>query len=172
MKIRIIRVEKDSSNPKYQALAVAYRNLDTGKTQSSKIMSFGNPDVFKALDTLSDASNSIWNVQVVTNAKGYPEWATIHRLADEAVTDVAETGRTIKKDWETREERAARQILIVRQSSLATAVDIVSSLHSADPKTHKFDVDGILATAEALEAWVFRKPEVNVEEAMKALANS
>jgi len=172
MKIRIIRVEKDTSNPMYQALAVAYRNLDTGKTQSSKIMSFGNPDVFKTLDTLPDVINTIWNVQVVTNAKGYPEWSAIARLPDEAVTDVAETGRALKKDWETREERAARQMLIVRQSSLATAVDIVSSLHSADPKTHKFDVDGVLATAETLEAWVFRKPEVNVEEVMKSVANS
>lgn len=55
------------------------------------------------------------------------------------------------RDYETKEERGARQRLIVRQSSLTTAVEFASLNKGVKTKEELFEL------AEEIESWVFRK---------------
>ena len=58
--------------------------------------------------------------------------------------------RVTGSNYETKEERAARQVYIIRQSSLSTAVELLGQGKS---------VADVIATAKQFEAYVFSKAE-------------
>jgi hypothetical protein len=62
-----------------------------------------------------------------------------------------------KSTYETPEERAKKQVYIVRQSSLSTAVDLLSVGSKSRP-----DVKEVIDVASQLEAYVFGNNEVKV----------
>lgn len=133
MQIQIIATSvetKPTAKGSYQQLEVTYKNLSyQGKVESKKLMSFGaNAGAFK---TLSEASNgSTWDVSVVKNDKGYNDWTSVvvsngeSAVPQAAVAAKAQIGA--RSTYETPEERAQRQILIVRQSSLSAAIATLS----------------------------------------------
>ena len=57
-------------------------------------------------------------------------------------------GKVIGSNYETAEERARRQVYIIRQSSLGTAVELLGSGAS---------VADVINTAKQFEAYVFSK---------------
>lgn len=66
-------------------------------------------------------------------------------------------GTTVKSTYETSEERAARQILIVRQSSLSSAITV--ALSRGDQSTA-----GIIAIAKQFESYVFEKATEEIKD--------
>lgn len=143
----------------YQSLEVTYKGAD-GRVANKKLMSFSNPDVFKSASswTKGDA------VEIVSekDANGYWQWIGIGEPgapSQKPQTNTPTSGgstqgaRVTGSNYETKEERAARQELIVRQSSLSNAVAILSvgakSLAATD----------VLSLADELAFWVFNKPE-------------
>ena len=158
MQIQIIATQvetKASANGRsYNILEVTFKNLTFNKTESKKLMSFGaNKDAY---DALKDAGmNSTWEISVVKNAQGYNDWVKATPTAPGAApsTSPAAAGKpttTTKSSYETPEERAQRQVYIVRQSSIANAVSILGAGAKAPLK-----VDEVLATAKQLEQYVF-----------------
>lgn len=136
----------------YQSIEVTYKN-DQGQTQSKKLMSFSNPTVFNHIRDLN--KGDALNVTTEKDANGYWQWTGIG--GDNAVSETKQatpaTGsRVTGSNYETKEERAARQILIVRQSSLSSAVELVAAT-STEPST----VDNVIAIAKQFEAYVFSK---------------
>jgi len=98
----------------------------------------------------------VFDIAQVKNEKGYWDWtaATPATAIKEVPADVggAKTASSAgKSTYETSEERAARQRLIVRQSSLSNAVDILT----VGAKT--LSVEQVLDLAEQLTDWVFEK---------------
>lgn len=125
--IEIISVGQPTSVPtkngkSYNVIEVAYRK--DGKIEGKKIMSFANPVVYKAVQQLQVGATV--SVGLEKNDAGYWNWVSIG--AGDAVatpagaTAVASAPARSGSTYETSEERAARQILIVRQSSLGHAV--------------------------------------------------
>lgn len=157
MQIQIIATSvetKPTSKGSYQQLEVTYKNLTyQGKVESKKLMSFGaNASAFTAL---SDASaGSQWNVTVVKNAQGYNDWTAVSptTAADPATPSkppIPEKTQMGRSTYETPEERAQRQILIVRQSSLASAVATLTvGAKSLKP-------EDVVAVAKQYENYVF-----------------
>lgn len=136
MQIQIIATSvetKPTAKGSYQQLEVTYKNLSyQGKVEAKKIMSFGaNAAAFNLLSKA--VSGSTWEVSVVKNAQGYNDWPTVvasgetsPSAAPEGLsTPKAQMGQT-RSTYETPEERAQRQVLIVRQSSLSAAVATLS----------------------------------------------
>ena len=152
---------KPTTRGSYQELEVVYKNLTfQGKIESKKIMSFGAGAA--SFTTLSTATGgSVWDVSVVKNDKGYNDWvstspatgAPVAEAASAAVSKAAST--TPRSTYETPEERAQRQILIVRQSSIGSAVNLLTAGAKSPPK-----LDEVIATAKKLEAYVFGIPDV------------
>jgi hypothetical protein len=132
----------------YQSIEVTYKN-DQGQTQSKKLMSFSNPTVFNHIRDLT--KGDALNVTTEKDANGYWQWTGIG--GDNAVSETKQAtpatgGRVTGSNYETKEERAARQVFIIRQSSLSTAVELLGTGSK---------VTDVIATAKEFEAYVFSK---------------
>ena len=156
MQIQIIATSvetKPTAKGSYQQLEVTYKNLTySGKVESKKLMSFGaNASAFKVLAEAS--SGQQFEVTVVKNAQGYNDWTAVAPVTSpdraEAARPLPEKTQMGRSTYETPEERAQRQILIVRQSSLASAVSTLA----VGAKTLK--PEEVIAVAKQYENYVF-----------------
>jgi hypothetical protein len=159
MQITVIDVtentKKSESGRTFQQLEVAYKN-EQGQPQLKKLISFSNPNVFKAAKEW--VKGDVVNVTTVKNEKtGYWDWIGLEgdgivaetKQASASVS-IATGARVTGSNYETKEERAARQVFIIRQSSLSTAVELLGQGKS---------VADVIATAKQFEAYVFSKAE-------------
>lgn len=135
----------------YQSLEVTYKGGD-GKVGNKKLMSFSNPSVFKAAGS--------WNkgdvVEIVSQKddQGYWQWTGIGteggaQVAQQPAAAATGGARVTGSNYETKEERAARQVMIVRQSSLSTAVNSLVVGAKASPSA-----EVVIAYAKELEGYV------------------
>ena len=133
----------------YQSIEVTYKN-DQGQVANKKLMSFSNPSVFNHIKDLTKGASL--NVSTTKDANGYWQWTGIGGDETAPTSDAkpATGGRVTGSNYETKEERAARQILIVRQSSLSSAVDLLGPGKS---------VEDVIATAKQFEEYVFDQAE-------------
>lgn len=157
MQIQIIATSvetKPTAKGSYQQLEVTYKNLTfQGKVESKKLMSFGaNAAAFKAL--AEAPAGSQWEVTVVKNDKGFNDWTAV--VASTGVAAAPPQAIVAVKNqigarstYETPEERAQRQVLIVRQSSLSAAVSTLA----VGAKVVK--PDDVIAVAKQYENYVF-----------------
>lgn len=158
----------------YNKLEVTYKK--DGKVTARKIMDFTNKAVYNAF---KDASNGdVFDVTEKKNDKDYWEFASATKSAGEGAQSsgsVASTGSTQissgrvgsavpKSNYETSEERAARQVMIVRQSSLSNAVALLDV--QADKKA---TADQVITIAKQFEAYVLGTDVT--ESASKAVAS-
>lgn len=99
----------------------------------------------------------------VENKKEGDFWQWVSINANTASTSQAPASagsasptRVTGSNYETKEERAARQVLIVKQSSLSNAVALASVGAKTPPKT-----EDVLELAQVLADWVFDAQEKN-----------
>lgn len=159
MKIQIQFIDVSVEDKgKYKMAEVTFKDIAKGQTSSKKLMSFNNPAVYK---TLVDAKKGeVYSIEMQKNDKGYWDWiaATTSNGVDtgtdgspEAVTKATgSTGFTSPKStYETPEERAKKQVYIVRQSSINAAINALKT----DKKVPS--VTEVLELARQYEAFVF-----------------
>ena len=159
----------------YQVIELAYKNKSfQDKLEGKKVMSFTNKDVFKVL---AEAKfGDVFNVSRVKNEKGFWDWTAVGSNGAPAAKDPnvggvvasgsyaapVKTGNvTPKSNYETPEERAARQVLIVRQSSVSSAVEFAVANKVKDE-------DEVIRIAKVFEAYVFGK-EAKAEAPLNAM---
>ena len=106
----------------YQSIEVTYKN-DQGQVANKKLMSFSNPSVFNHIKGL--AKGDTLNVTTTKDANGYWQWTGIggegEATQSAPATKSAQPTRVTGSNYETKEERAARQVYIIRQSSISSA---------------------------------------------------
>jgi hypothetical protein len=155
--VNIERIKKGKAD--YSKATVIY--TFNGQARTQNIMSFANPAVFAKIQEWEVAlPEGEVNVEVGKNDAGYNEWRSIGN-ADSAQTSSSPPGaqqgaapraatNTFSggRDFETREERAARQVLIVKQSSLAQAVEFLKTSEGTG-------IGDVLDTAQQFADWVF-----------------
>jgi hypothetical protein len=132
----------------YQSIEVTYKD-DQGQVKNKKLMSFSNPSVFNHIKDLTKGDQI--NLRTEKDAAGYWQWIGLEgdkTVATETKTTPQAGGRVTGSNYETKEERAARQVLIVRQSSLSSAVELLGPGKS---------VEEVLAIAKQFEDYVFVK---------------
>lgn len=167
MKIRVNNVTVENKG-KWKKAVVDFVNLDTNNNGSATVVSFG--DTQKAFLTLTQASNGdSYDVKVVKNGE-YFNWVEAVKLGDVALQSAqnlkSANGTTSPRTtFETPEERAQRQIYIVRQSSLERSLEYLSL--TGDKKATVADVVNL---AQQFADFVFNgvpEPEVDVQTIMK-----
>jgi hypothetical protein len=150
MKIQVIKVEVEE-NAKYKMATVTYKNLTFNKTESRKIPSFKNPDVFTALSKAVDGDT--FEVETVKDGQ-YIQWTKVTKSDGSTPASgpaaAATSGTPYKSTYETADERAKRQVYIVRQSSVSNAIAALSVGAKA-----KLDTEEVLGLARQIEAYVF-----------------
>ena len=167
MRIQVISTMSENvptANGGYNKLTVTFKNLDSGKVEvKSNIMDFKYPDVFNRLKDA--AQNDLFQVKLEKvkgkDGKDYWTWTGVDRddgTAPEPVASNRQSGTpavsapaTRGSTYETAEERALRQLLIVRQSSLAQAVLFVKD------QGKKPTLDEVLELATKFDEWVWNK---------------
>ena len=168
MKIKIIKTSvewQEKGKAKWQKLNVVFHNDSTGRVDGRNILSFTNKDVFGVLSGAQ--KDEVFEITEVQNAKGYPEIVKVEKLDSAAVAVPASTSEAPSRgqpaprsNFETPEERAKRQELIVRQSSLSTAAAVLT-VNAKGP----IDADQLESLADRFVAWVWDRPD-----AMAAIA--
>lgn len=145
----------------YSALELAFKNLTfQGKVEGKNLVGFG--DGKAAYDALLNAkpgevydvslvkSGAYWNWISATKADGSAaQTPNVGTTASRTASNTSPTASP-KSTYETPEERAKKQIFIVRQSSISSAIDLLSVGSKSAP-----DVDKVLETAKRFEDFVF-----------------
>jgi len=155
MIIEIIQVSVEDKG-KYKKADVIYKTSE-GKVTNKVVVSFGvSESVFKKLQEAKNGTS--YEVTTQKNDKGYWDWTDISEATKEAQITMATkpTGNTSPKStYETAEERALRQVLIVRQSSLSNAV----AFFALNPKKVPAPQE-VLEIATMFEEYVFGKRQI------------
>jgi hypothetical protein len=169
MKIQISMVDLVDATTKagkpYQVVEVTYKNLSfQGKVESRKIMPFGTTaDTAKAL---KDAQKGdLFEITAVKNDKGFNDWTAAVPSSEGAPSPAPAQARSYptasapsapvaKSTYETPEERAKRQVFIVRQSSITAALTFLNNTMMGTAKELYTTID-VLAVAKEFENYVF-----------------
>ncbi len=139
-----------SGKKPYNVAEVTY-STDRGENKTKKIMSFSNPGVFATVSKMAQGTR----IEVENDGAPYYNWTSAKVVANEApnaANAVPKSGVVQRSNFETPEERAARQVLIVRQSCLAQAVAFFSGIATELRPVH---VNEVLDVAQTFTDWVF-----------------
>jgi len=143
---------------KYKMAEITFKDLAKGQTSSKKLMSFSNPVVYK---TLVDAKKGeVYTIEMQKNDKGFWDWTaastatgvnTASGGSPEAITKASGSSgfASPKSTYETPEERAKKQIYIVRQSSISAAIDTLKTDKKNPSK------EEVVSVAKFYESFVF-----------------
>lgn len=170
MKIQILSLEvstkQSKANKPYQNVEVAFKNFDANKVESKNITQYSK--VFKAV--VESKAGQTAEVGVVKNDGGYWEWDTFKRIQmtdDEKAATAAPTKTegttgvatfTNKSTYETPEERAKKQVYIVKQSSISNAIAFLKD-------TGNVSVQDVLSVAQQFTDFVFSDKKVELFDA-------
>ena len=119
-----------------------------GKSEVRKIMSFGgSANAFNQLVEFKEFPVAV-NVVMEKNAKGFWEWKAIEKGQVNANTGTVGTsnkgtGKVIGSNYETSEERARRQVYIIRQSSISSAIEFFKACNPKGAEITSTDVTNI-----------------------------
>lgn len=157
--IKVVSVEiqtKPTAKGSYQMAILAYRNESSGKLEEKKFVSFTDKDIF---NTVAGAKEGQQFTVTMEKGEKYWEWKAMVQQAPGSASGTTPTskpssftGQTVQsRTYETAEERAARQVLIVRQSSLTAALATLTpgSKSALDPSA-------VTKLAQEYTDWVFQ----------------
>lgn len=152
MQISILTTEVTNKG-KYNQLEVTYKNLDSGKVESKKLMSFVKPEnAYKALVDAKQGNQ--FSITTKKNAEsGYWDWVDAVQAAPGSVQVEGSINKGTpapKSNYETAEERAKKQIYIVRQSSIANAISVLTTGAKTPPAK-----EDVFKLAQEFTDWVF-----------------
>ena len=158
MKITVIKsIVSIPEGKKYKVCELGYRTED-GKIKGMRIFGFGEQK--NNFDTASKAVvGDILEAQFKTNEKGFWEFASLENTGTkEAMVNSTNKQATVttpsRGNWETPEERAVRQVMIIRQSSLSNAIAFFNAIGHK-----KFTELDVIDLAKNFEAYVLGKEE-------------
>lgn len=130
----------------YNTLTVTYEK--DGKTEAKKMVDFNNPDVFKKVSEL--APNTSANVTVEKQGDFW-QWTAISTTSGGSMAEAGtRAAARSTSTYETAEERAKKQVYIVRQSSISNALAYLELTGNK-----KAEIDAVVDVAKAFESYVF-----------------
>jgi hypothetical protein len=147
--VSITKVEIETAPKGYKVATVNY--LKDGKEELRKIMSFAAPKAFEVLAGLTDFPV---DANITLEKKGqYWNWTGVEVGGKASAPQAkASTGKVIGSNYETPAERARRQVYIVRQSSVASAIEYFKG---RDPKGIQVNPQEVIDTAKVFEQYIF-----------------
>lgn len=154
-KIKIVEVnieEVRQGRNKYDRAAVVYSYNGQNRTQN--VMSFSNPAIFAKVRSMVVGQE--YNVEVTKNDQGYTQWAAIDLVGADKPTDPkiqTTPARSNVSTYETAQERAIKQLYIVRQSSISHALTYLNNQAKPD-----YNVRNVLDIAQEFVDFVFNQP--------------
>ena len=155
MLVTVTDVKVEQAPKGYKIANVSFTRDGTPETR--KLMGFAKETAvaFKKL-TEADKFPFDANILMVKNEKtGYWDWTDIEVIMETKPTSGTKPGKVIGSNYETPTERARRQVYIIRQSSISSAIEMAKAM---EPKGITKTRQDILEDAEAFEAFVMDEP--------------
>jgi len=154
MQIQVISVSKPEwkeKPPKSKWQEVNLTFAAAGKTQVKKFLSF-NP-IFNKVKEMAEGEQ--YEVSMQKNDAGYWDWTEVVKLNAADATSPPFSPDAPKQmarpsTYETAEERAKKQVYIIRQSSISSAISLLAANGGK-----KNTVEEVIATAQQLADFVF-----------------
>lgn len=162
MDIKILNVSVEDNIPTksgkgtYEKVIVTYSNLGNGKVEAKQLFPFStSKDLFERVKNLT--TGQVYSVTTEKDEKGFWIWTDVERQDGErpmAATRGNTTPASGRPQYETADERAARQVYIIKQSSLSAAINLL--------KTEKNipSPEDVIAVAQTFTNWVLAKPGI------------
>lgn len=153
---QVVNKVAKNGNP-YEALELTFKNLRFNKVEQKLITPFGTTRNIK--DALTGAApGTRWTVSRIKDGQ-YWNWTEVIAGGEETMAQNTPTPQAAKpaytRDFESKDERQERQVLIVRQSSLSSAVATLA----AGAKT-AVSPDAVIDLAERYVQFVFGRVDV------------
>jgi hypothetical protein len=151
--VAIEEVRKGNNKPYYKANVVYSSN---GKNSTKPIMSFANPQVYDAIKDATPGSD--WEIDVKKEGDYWnwvgakPAGGSAPTQAPRATATTAIGGKTPPSTYETADERRIKQMYIIKQSSIANAIDYLKV--SGEP----FVIGEVLSVAQQFVDFVYGTP--------------
>ena len=151
MDIKIFDVQIENKG-KYKMATVDYKDMGQGKNGTKKLVSFTNKAVYEAMAAAKPGEEF-----TVTLEKGEQYWEWVGVAPRGAQTNAAtapaapakgNTYQAPKSTYETPEERAKKQVYIIRQSSVTAALEFLKH------NNKNFKLDDVISVAKDFEAHV------------------
>ncbi len=150
--ITLTAVGEATKNGKAFYIPIEY--MDKGKQFKKKVMDFVNKDIYNLMKNVTVGEQ--FEVAIEKDDNGYWQWKTVTKVDGKSAASVGSVAAsTTRSTYETPEERAHRQVLIVRQSCLAQAIAT---------GTVGMSLEDITDRAEQYEAWVNRSTKESVND--------
>lgn len=129
-----VNQESTKKGKSYQSIEVTYKN-DQGQVSSKKLVSFANPAIFTAAKGWQKGDQI--DVRTEKDENGYWQWTGLNAAGEASpITAAPKETRVTGSNYETKEERAQRQVYIIRQSSIASAISLASVGHKNTLNVH------------------------------------
>src|SRR3989304_5590950 len=121
----VVSTEAGKTGRAYQLAEVNYKNLYDGKVASKKLLQFNG--AYKVISNGKQGQR--FTVTTEKNEKGYWDWTSAEVMIGDITkesTTVSKTTPVPRSTYETHEERARRQVYIIRQSSISAALGLLT----------------------------------------------
>lgn len=155
--MRTEEVQKGKSS--YTKAVVVYSDPKYGQKEKT-LLSFQNPAVFSALQKLK--TGDAFSVKTEKNGQ-YVNWTAVLNGEDSGSTQAKPATAAVsqaKSTYETAEERAVKQVYIIKQSSLKEAVATLS----VNPGKDKISPTEVIQLAQIYTDWVLGNDTQKVAE--------
>lgn len=153
MLITINNVELTKAPKGYMVAEVKY--VKDGRDESRKIMSFAAPAVYTKLSEFKsfpvDANVTLEKNGQFWNWTGLETGAITRADGNIKTEGPKASGRVIGSNYETPAERAARQVYIIKQSSISNAIEFFKA---REPKGIQANEEDVLEVAERFKNYV------------------
>lgn len=149
--------KQSASGKPYVMLDVAFKNLQSGKIEGKKLVPFGDSEVVYKVFKDAKAGNT-FEVELVKGEK-YWNWTSAKQAVPSNVqaatggNGVSKSVTIGKSTYETPEERAKKQVYIVKQSSIGSALELLSIAAKTPPSTQQ-----VIDVAQVFTDWVLASP--------------
>lgn len=167
MQIEIIAVvtetKKNARGGIYNEAVITFKNKTfQDKIETKKLLDFASKEVYPILSQAK--FGEVYDIIKTKDEQGFWQWVGINYSNAKQFAPQPEGNPvnnkapsvTPKSTYETAEERAARQVMIVRQSSLANAVSLLAANGGK-----KNTVEEVIAVAKLFENYVLDKNQVS-----------
>lgn len=154
--IKIVAIDnqtaKSAKGKDYRLVEVTYKNMSfQGKVETKKHNEFGDKAVFDVLRNASAGEE--YTITRTKDDNGYWQWVGITEGSAAPTQNVTSSAPAAKAttgggNWETPEERAKRQVYIIKQSSLGHAIETLKTDKKSPTK------DEVLQLAQDYTNWV------------------
>jgi hypothetical protein len=159
--VEVIKVDVENKG-KYRLAKVTHKTAE-GKVDARTLPSFVYQDVFKTFseaqpgDVFSVSAKKVLNEK---DGKEYWQWVEVEPAGKADGGIVKEAVKAARSSYETPDERAKRQVYIVRQSSISNAIALAAA---RAPKGSEASLEEILAIADQFAGYVLSVESAEVE---------